>query len=772
MLRLVKRYMWAGLLGLSLQVSFGYAFLGDYLPWQTADLGYQMFEDVGGPHNYDEEFRRNVPILYYSYDASFLVFFGAVGATEIDKAFDIYNSLKAASDYSSLLTEVPLNAARMNWTAESLSLLDLKTQIISLMTEQLGLAPPERFTWTLRDRFPNPNGGGPCPLGLAYLIVQRNFDTLKGDSLYNSPMNSSYVNNVLYSYEIVETCGGTPTAVASVFPVDPLADSFSSVAGGAGLLRYGGYLVGLTRDDVAGLRALLSTNNMNYESPPQNATVFTTNMAAPTWMMTSNLWQLAAVAATNDAAGMMAAFPGLIDTTTFTGFGIVFTTNFYFSHYTNSPWDPVSLPPSHPVYVTNVTWNVVSNFTHAFQNVYVLSNSPSGAIIPVPLTTVPKPNGYAWVTYQDVTIGPYNSPWAPLNTITNMPYTNITTRTVREKVVLGEFIIIPEGSCGILFDSYLYTNVFKATNVLISATNVTTGGLLSATNTTSRYVNQIVTLTNHIVVVYPVECGPAQPGIYQGIEKLTFVRRDYDSLLTRLFTPLTNIYRVHVITNHTILAQTVQRVVSEPDFLIAAEDMISPPPFIAMTRSVPTWNTSSSISPDGPGTIDGPTTFTFGKGGPVWANLDLANTNGFLTEATQFPLWFWSRFDGTTNPMVIFPNEMTLIDLENLLLVQFTPLDLPNGAAGQPYQVMLNVVSSTPNFQPPYVWSVTANSPALPPGFFFSPGGADPTLSSAPTTGPIELMCTSAPAGFYYFRLDVTDVQGRTMTRNYTLYIQ
>jgi len=53
-------------------------------------------------------------------------------------------------------------------------------------------------------------------------------------------------------------------ADAVEFPIDPLSDTFTAVADGA--LAPGAFYTGLTRDDAGGLRYLLTTNNINYET--------------------------------------------------------------------------------------------------------------------------------------------------------------------------------------------------------------------------------------------------------------------------------------------------------------------------------------------------------------------------------------------------------------------------------------------------------------------------------------------------------------------------
>src|SRR5437660_10530425 len=83
MLRLLKRYFWMGCLALGIQSSWGFALLGpNNEAYQIPDIGYNpiqyFYADLlnSAPKNLGEEYRRNTPVLYYSFDANFLDYFG------------------------------------------------------------------------------------------------------------------------------------------------------------------------------------------------------------------------------------------------------------------------------------------------------------------------------------------------------------------------------------------------------------------------------------------------------------------------------------------------------------------------------------------------------------------------------------------------------------------------------------------------------------------------------------------------------------------------
>ena len=122
------------------------------------------------PHNLDEEYRWNVPNLFYSYDPTFIGYFGSNGVYAAERAFNIMNALPKASEAD--LGEFPLDEYRFNFAAISFHLFDLKSALIESLTQRLGLADPERWTWALRSRTAIP--GLPCP-AFWYTVLQRNF---------------------------------------------------------------------------------------------------------------------------------------------------------------------------------------------------------------------------------------------------------------------------------------------------------------------------------------------------------------------------------------------------------------------------------------------------------------------------------------------------------------------------------------------------------------------------------------------------------------------
>src|ERR1044071_5992820 len=204
MMRFLKTFAWAALLASAVNVSLGFSLIGpNNEPYQVPDLGYNP---VGrdplpiAPKNLGEEYRRNTPVMYYSFDANFLDYFGSNGVYAVDQAFGVFNSLTNFSSYSCDLSEFAFNSVRQNFLAESLLMIDLKAFTMNLIIENLGLAQPERYIFAEKNRVLLP--GGTCPPNMLYLIIKRNFNPFtcavdQTQSKYTSYLNVIQITGVL-----------------------------------------------------------------------------------------------------------------------------------------------------------------------------------------------------------------------------------------------------------------------------------------------------------------------------------------------------------------------------------------------------------------------------------------------------------------------------------------------------------------------------------------------------------------------------------------------
>jgi hypothetical protein len=226
--------------------------------FQTTAIGYGLNADVGGPMNLGEGYRWNIKTIYVGFDPSFMHYFGAQGSNAVMDALKVFNDLPAMSKLHSDLREFPTDTQRINYRAATLGILDLKSYTLAFVTECLGLASPERYIWTLRDR--RAIAGTP---DFQYVVIQRNFDPVTATP-------TAYVNDTLYYYAIVDPIPLLPTgsyADAIELPMDPV-QNFTAVVTAAdsiygNALGSGSFFTGLTRDDVGGLRYLYRKNIAN-----------------------------------------------------------------------------------------------------------------------------------------------------------------------------------------------------------------------------------------------------------------------------------------------------------------------------------------------------------------------------------------------------------------------------------------------------------------------------------------------------------------------------
>ncbi len=273
MLRSFIRFGWLVAVLLALSQANAFSLLGPYgidangVVWQVLDIGYNEPGDIGGPMNAaaGEEYRWNTPNIFYAYDAAFLNFFGTRGVQEIEKAIKIVNDLPAASILN--VDDYPMTAERIHFRAAALGLLDLKSATLKTILEEMGLASPNRWVYTIRNRIPNPNARFP----VVFTIIRRNFDPI-------TAAESPYINGRLWTYvDIVDPeprtlPPGSFTINTTVDPLDfgrfdPVAAAFDNA--GFGL---GSFFTGLTRDDVGAIKFIYQAPNWNFENAVTNGT--------------------------------------------------------------------------------------------------------------------------------------------------------------------------------------------------------------------------------------------------------------------------------------------------------------------------------------------------------------------------------------------------------------------------------------------------------------------------------------------------------------------
>lgn len=727
MVRILKYCLWLTVLILGMERASAFSLLGPFEAYQQQVLTYQVGGDLGGPQNLGEEYRRNTPVIYYTFDQNFINYFGSNGIAAVDQAFEVMNGLTNVSDYSTDLNEFPMEAQRYNFRAQALSLTDIKSTTMNLIVEQMGLAEPDRYTWTLRERSV---GNGGCPADVGYAVIKRNFEV--SPTSVDQLQASSYVNGTLYSYQIREACQNTPFLADAVeFPVDPLANTLTAIA--AGGFFPGSFYTGLTRDDVAGLRYLLRTNNFNLESAGVGTETFVTNNNIQL-LYTSNLTQLAEASAVNDAGALIALFPGLQIASTTQYFTNVVSTNTVF-YFTNYPWSPSSAPAI-IVSATAVTTNIVTRYRHEFANVVTNRFYANGTFT----VTTTNSSRAACLQY----------PWLPGTFIC----TFVSENSYQTNGVFGDYYLLPTNACGV---------AVVATQLVQTVTGDGTTTISTNLANVNEFFSQTVSsvFTQYVYQVKLLTCPENTTGLRQGIERVRFVRRDFDSLIGQFFEPITNEYNLVLLTNNALQIQRTRRVVTAPDIIISAEDLgvVITAPFIspAFARRTISFSASNTLANlNGPGTMENPIEFTFNKVGPFYYN----SSPGSLDEATQQPLLIWGSFDGSTNAPVIYPNGTSLQNLENLLLLQVTPQGptLPAGILGLNYTNQFAGFTATGG-SAPYFWSLSPGSPGLPSG-----------LSLNSNTGRISGVPTVQ--GIFDFSIRMTESGGgRYVDRPYSITV-
>jgi hypothetical protein len=238
--------------------SFAFSLLGPYASWMQQTNGYMQPGDIGGPMNLGQGYRWNVPVVTYAFDKSFIDFFGSNGVAAVEGAIAVLNALPPASSLA--VTNFPAQVLRYNYVAGSQQLFDLKSATLALLLEHMGLGPATRNVFDLRRWDPmiyTNSYEAAWPAGtIPNLIIERNFDP-------ETFAPSHYVNGVLYTGQ-VQGGGSSWDVVENVVnPQDPGSTSVTDLQ--AGQLA-GAFCGELTADDAGGLRYLLSTNTVNFET--------------------------------------------------------------------------------------------------------------------------------------------------------------------------------------------------------------------------------------------------------------------------------------------------------------------------------------------------------------------------------------------------------------------------------------------------------------------------------------------------------------------------
>ena len=244
--------------------------------WQTSDLDYSNpagsiryyyfnvdpgFDgrENGAPKNFGEGSRLTTPILTYGFDATFLDYFGAQGVAAVDSAMHVLNALPSASE-ANLANFLTDGAEQINYTAQAMELLDIKSTVLWLMANHMGLLGETHvYDLAARSHYSTPA----CTY--EYFVINRNYDPI-------TYQPSLYVNGRLQWYTIWDGCPLVNVAEPAEHPPDSTAPRFSAVATGNNL-EFGGFYLNFTRDDMGGLKFLYNSKYYDYQSLDSNTVV-------------------------------------------------------------------------------------------------------------------------------------------------------------------------------------------------------------------------------------------------------------------------------------------------------------------------------------------------------------------------------------------------------------------------------------------------------------------------------------------------------------------
>ena len=284
------------------QQAHSFVLIGPMFP-VAAPVGFNISDDLGGPKEIKHFFRWNNPYLTYTFDQSFVRYFGLEGMEAIHDAFRVVNDffIPADGSYKGVSSMdfardgylSNYNTTWVNTTAQNDQIIDIKSLALGMVLNQLGVGNPHRYAYTVRGVTTNTTG------------TQWSFDVrlLNFDPQTWQP--TDVINGVQYSYRLIHSAppqaGGlitvptTPRVQVDMeeFTTDTSGNAWTSVAGIADAFygstaiywtdtptafNFGVYYDGrnamggqfqprhaLTYDDAGALKYLYRTNNFVYE---------------------------------------------------------------------------------------------------------------------------------------------------------------------------------------------------------------------------------------------------------------------------------------------------------------------------------------------------------------------------------------------------------------------------------------------------------------------------------------------------------------------------
>ena len=185
-------------------IAHAFVLMGPSTPNETANAAAWNYSDeLGAPKTIDREYKRffrwNIPHFVYSFDASFANYFGTEGMDAVDEAMGVLNDFFVNEDYQGMsqlnLTKHGFagnyNTSWINTTAQNAQIIDIKSLVLGMLVDQLGIGNPYRWAFSITGTTSNVLNSQ-----VIFETRLRNFDP-------TTYQPTDIINNVKYSYRLV-----------------------------------------------------------------------------------------------------------------------------------------------------------------------------------------------------------------------------------------------------------------------------------------------------------------------------------------------------------------------------------------------------------------------------------------------------------------------------------------------------------------------------------------------------------------------------------------
>jgi hypothetical protein len=297
----LKLLLVGALLLVGVESSRGFVMIGQMLAQEVSQgaTDFNITDDLGGPKDLKQFYRWNNPFLTYTFDQSFVRYFGLEGMDAVHDAFRVVNDffIPADGSYKGVSSMdfardgylSNFNTTWVNTTAQNGQIIDIKSLTLGMLVNHLGVGNPHRYAFSVAGISTNVTG-----TQWSFNVRLKNFDPVTWQP-------TDVINGVQYSYRLIHDAapqaGGAIIAPTFVdmeeFTTDTSGNAWSAVAGIVDAF-YGNTAIywtdtptafnfgvyydaynamggqyqprhALTYDDVGALKYMYRTNNFVYE---------------------------------------------------------------------------------------------------------------------------------------------------------------------------------------------------------------------------------------------------------------------------------------------------------------------------------------------------------------------------------------------------------------------------------------------------------------------------------------------------------------------------